>query len=126
MNPSRLFSWLRSLTQEDQGGPPLPSWATLVPTNANKAQIIRVDAEAAYTAILGELHEDDGTMIGSARYKYKGPPDAYWLQVAKHFITLDLQAAMGKFRIEIHIKDPTQNIVWVTPEGGGGPNYPNM
>jgi electron-transferring-flavoprotein dehydrogenase len=24
------------------------------------------------------------------------------------------------------IKDPTQNIVWKTPEGGGGPNYPNM
>jgi electron-transferring-flavoprotein dehydrogenase len=24
------------------------------------------------------------------------------------------------------IKDPKQNIVWVTPEGGGGPNYPNM
>ena len=24
------------------------------------------------------------------------------------------------------IKDPTQNIVWVTPEGGGGPAYPNM
>lgn len=24
------------------------------------------------------------------------------------------------------IKDPTQNIVWVNPEGGGGPNYPNM
>ena len=24
------------------------------------------------------------------------------------------------------IKDPTQNIVWVTPEGMGGPNYPNM
>jgi electron-transferring-flavoprotein dehydrogenase len=24
------------------------------------------------------------------------------------------------------IKDPGQNIVWVTPEGGGGPNYPNM
>ena len=24
------------------------------------------------------------------------------------------------------IKDPTQNIKWVTPEGGGGPNYPNM
>lgn len=24
------------------------------------------------------------------------------------------------------IKDPTQNIVWVPPEGGGGPNYPNM
>ncbi|WP_313242734.1 electron transfer flavoprotein-ubiquinone oxidoreductase [Stenotrophomonas sp.] len=24
------------------------------------------------------------------------------------------------------IKDPTQNIVWVTPQGGGGPNYPAM
>ena len=24
------------------------------------------------------------------------------------------------------IKDPEQNIVWTTPEGGGGPNYPNM
>lgn len=24
------------------------------------------------------------------------------------------------------IKDPTQNIVWVVPEGMGGPNYPNM
>jgi electron-transferring-flavoprotein dehydrogenase len=24
------------------------------------------------------------------------------------------------------IKDPSQNITWVAPEGGGGPNYPNM
>ncbi|MEQ9814120.1 MAG: electron transfer flavoprotein-ubiquinone oxidoreductase [Azospirillaceae bacterium] len=24
------------------------------------------------------------------------------------------------------IKDPAQNIVWTVPEGGGGPNYPNM
>ena len=24
------------------------------------------------------------------------------------------------------IKDPAQNITWVTPEGGGGPNYPAM
>ncbi|MEX0732175.1 MAG: electron transfer flavoprotein-ubiquinone oxidoreductase [Aquisalimonadaceae bacterium] len=24
------------------------------------------------------------------------------------------------------IKDPTQNIVWVAPQGGDGPNYPNM
>ena len=24
------------------------------------------------------------------------------------------------------IKDPNQNINWTTPEGGGGPNYPNM
>lgn len=24
------------------------------------------------------------------------------------------------------IKDPAQNITWIAPEGGGGPNYPNM
>ena len=24
------------------------------------------------------------------------------------------------------IKDPAQNINWMVPEGGGGPNYPNM
>ena len=24
------------------------------------------------------------------------------------------------------IKEPSQNINWITPEGGGGPNYPNM
>jgi electron-transferring-flavoprotein dehydrogenase len=24
------------------------------------------------------------------------------------------------------VKDPAQNITWATPEGGGGPNYPNM
>jgi electron-transferring-flavoprotein dehydrogenase len=24
------------------------------------------------------------------------------------------------------IKDPAQNIDWTVPEGGGGPNYPNM
>jgi electron-transferring-flavoprotein dehydrogenase len=24
------------------------------------------------------------------------------------------------------IKDPSQNIIWITPEGGGGPNYGAM
>jgi electron-transferring-flavoprotein dehydrogenase len=43
----------------------------------------------------------------------------------------------GKERLQINaqncvhcktcdIKDPTQNIVWVTPEGPGGPNYVGM
>ncbi len=46
-----------------------------------------------------------------------------------------VDAEAGKPRLQINaqncvhcktcdIKDPTQNIVWVTPEGGGGPNYP--
>ena len=45
------------------------------------------------------------------------------------------EAGEKKFKINaqncIHcktcdIKDPAQNITWVTPEGAGGPNYPNM
>lgn len=45
------------------------------------------------------------------------------------------EAGQPKFQINfqncIHcktcdIKDPAQNITWVAPEGGGGPNYPNM
>jgi electron-transferring-flavoprotein dehydrogenase len=48
-----------------------------------------------------------------------------------------VQDEAGKPRLQINapncvhcktcdIKDPTQNIDWVVPEGGGGPNYPNM
>ncbi|WP_448585507.1 electron transfer flavoprotein-ubiquinone oxidoreductase [Thermaurantiacus sp.] len=46
-----------------------------------------------------------------------------------------LEAGAPRFQINaqncVHcktcdIKDPTQNITWVAPEGGGGPNYPNM
>ncbi len=48
---------------------------------------------------------------------------------------IDEEGAEPKFQINsqncVHcktcdIKDPNQNINWVTPEGGGGPNYPNM
>jgi electron-transferring-flavoprotein dehydrogenase len=45
------------------------------------------------------------------------------------------EGSEAKFRINfqncVHcktcdIKDPSQNIIWMTPMGGGGPNYPNM
>ncbi len=47
------------------------------------------------------------------------------------------QDADGKVRIQINaancmhcktcdVKDPGQNIIWMAPEGGGGPNYPDM
>ena len=46
-------------------------------------------------------------------------------------------SALGKQELQIHaqnclhckacsIKDPTQNIKWTVPEGGGGPNYTVM
>jgi electron-transferring-flavoprotein dehydrogenase len=77
--------------------------------------------------------KDPSVPIAINLAKYAGPEQRYCPAAVYEFV----KGADGNERLQINfqncvhcktcdIKDPTQNIVWVTPEGGGGPNYVNM
>ena len=77
--------------------------------------------------------KDASVPVNVNLHTYAGPEGRYCPAAVYEFVKSD----DGSDRLVINaqncvhcktcdIKDPTQNIVWVTPEGGGGPNYANM
>ena len=77
--------------------------------------------------------KDDSVPVAINLSLYDGPESRYCPAGVYEYVKTDAGADRLQINAQncVHcktcdIKDPTQNIVWVTPEGGGGPNYAGM
>ena len=81
------------------------------------------------------LHLRDASIPIGTNLPMYGEPARLYCPAGVYEVLYDAAGANPKFQINfqncVHcktcdIKDPSQNIVWTTPQGGDGPNYPNM
>jgi electron-transferring-flavoprotein dehydrogenase len=77
--------------------------------------------------------KDASVPVGINLARFAGPESRYCPAGVYEFVKNDDNSDRLQINAQncVHcktcdIKDPTQNIVWVTPEGGGGPNYAGM
>lgn len=129
-----------------------PDYATLKPIeSAKKIDYPKPDGKIAFDLLesvsrTGTNHEEDqpshlklkkgpSEQLGTSLLKYGGPEQKFCPAGVYEYVTEESTSLAGsetKFVINaqncIHcktcdIKDPTQNIDWTVPEGGGGPSY---
>lgn len=128
---------------------PVPDHATLKPAaECKKIQYLKPDGKLSFDKLSSVYlsntnHEEDQPC--HLRLRDEAVPIQHNLPVydepaqrycpAGVYEVVDDAEGQSRFQINaqncVHcktcdIKDPSQNITWVAPEGGGGPNYPNM
>ena len=111
---------------------------TINKLNENK-QISDKDAEEAFKTILTWMGEDPNReglletpkrVVKAFKEYFKGykedPAGVYEVQKENDVNKFVINSQNCIHCKTCDIKEPSQNITWVTPEGGGGPRYGNM